>query len=37
MDIADSLERYVEKIQYSIDDESDVIAVGIAWLTGEDP
>ena len=35
-DVADSLERYVGKVQYGTDDESDAVAVGIAWLIGED-
>ena len=34
-DVADSLERYVGKVQYRTDDESDAVAVGIAWLIGE--
>lgn len=34
-DVADSLERYVGKVQYSTDDESDAVAAGIAWLIGE--
>ena len=34
-DVADSLERYVGKVQYGTDDESDAVAVGIAWLIGE--
>ena len=33
--VADSLERYVGKVQYRTDDESDAVAVGIAWLIGE--
>ena len=31
-EVADSLERYVGKITYMTDDESDATAVGTAWL-----
>ena len=34
-DVADSLERYVGNVQYGTDDESDAVAVGIAWLIRE--
>lgn len=31
-DVAVALERYVGKVTYATDDESDAVAVGIAWL-----
>ena len=30
--VADALEAYVGKQEYACDDESDAVAVGIAWL-----
>lgn len=31
-EVAASLEKYVGKLDYACDDESDAVAVGIAWL-----
>lgn len=30
--VADGLEPYVGKYEYTVDDESDAVAVGVAWL-----
>ena len=34
-EVAAALERFVGKQEYAVDDESDAVAVGIAWLASQ--